>query len=99
MICNYEFTELAINDIDETLNYITNNLCNKKAAVDLMKAIEKSIDNICMFPHAYPDCKYYYIKDENVRHAMINNYILLFKIYETKIVFLRFKYSKQNKVL
>lgn len=99
MICNYEFTELAINDIDETLNYITNNLCNKKAAVDLMKAIEKSIYNICMFPKAYPDCKYYYINDENIRHAMINNYILVFKIYETKIVFLRFKYSKQNKVL
>ena len=30
MIYNYEFTELAINDIDETLNYITNNLCIKK---------------------------------------------------------------------
>lgn len=64
-----------------------------------MKDIEKSINNICMFPLAYPDCKYYYIKDENIRHAIINNYILLFKIYETKIVFLRFKYSKQNKVL
>ena len=63
------------------------------------KDIEKSIYNICMFPLAYPDCKYYYIKDENIRHAIINNYILLFKIYETKIVFLRFKYSKQNKVL
>ena len=61
MIYNYEFTELAINDIDETLNYITNILCNKKAAVDLMKDIEKSIYNICMFPLAYPDCKYYYI--------------------------------------
>ncbi len=99
MIYNYEFTELAINDIDETLNYITNNLCNKKAAVDLMKDIEKSIYNICMFPLAYPDCKYYYIKDENIRHAIINNYILVFKIFETKIVFLRFKYSKQNKIL
>ena len=41
MIYNYEFTELAINDIDETLNYITNNLCNKKAAVDLVQDIEK----------------------------------------------------------
>lgn len=61
MIYSYEFTELAINDIDETLNYITNNLCNKKAAVDLMKDIEKSIYNICMFSLAYPDCKYYYM--------------------------------------
>ena len=32
MIYNYEFTELAINDIDETLNYITNNLCNKSSS-------------------------------------------------------------------
>ncbi len=29
MIYSYEFTKLAINDIDKTLNYITNNLCNK----------------------------------------------------------------------
>ena len=36
MIYNYEFTELAINDIDETLNYITNNLCNKKADINLI---------------------------------------------------------------
>lgn len=41
MIYNYEFTELAINDIDATLNYITNNLCNKKAAIDLMQDIER----------------------------------------------------------
>jgi len=99
MIYNYEFTELAINDIDETLNYITNNLCNKKAAINLMQDIEKCIQNICMFPMAYPNCRYYYIKDESIRHAVINNYILVFKIYETKIVFIRFKYSKQNKIL
>lgn len=52
MIYNYEFTELAINDIDETLNYITNNLCNKKAAVDLMKDIEKAfIIFVCFHWH------------------------------------------------
>lgn len=52
-----------------------------------------------MFPMAYPNCRYYYNKDESIRHAVINNYILVFKIYETKIVFIRFKYSKQNKIL
>lgn len=44
MIYNYEFTELAINDIDETLNYITNNLCNKKAAVDSI--LDRIVHNI-----------------------------------------------------
>ncbi|MGM9971133.1 MAG: type II toxin-antitoxin system RelE/ParE family toxin [Anaeroplasmataceae bacterium] len=99
MIYNYEFTKLAINDIDETLNYITNKLCNKKAADDLMKDIEKCIQNICIFPMGYPNCKYFYIKDESIRYAVINNYILVYKIFKSKIIFIRFKYSKQNKIL
>ncbi len=99
MIYSYEFTELAMNDIDETLNYITNKLCNKKAAIDLMQDIEKCIHNICIFPMVYPNCKYFYIKDESIRHAVIKNYILIFKIYKSRIVFIRFKYSKQNKIL
>ncbi len=99
MIYNYEFTELAINDIDGVLNYLTKKLCNKKAAIDLMQDIDKCIQNILMFPMAYPNCKCYFINDETIRHAIINNYILFYRIYESRIIFLRFKYSKQNIIL
>ena len=99
MSYKYELTDLVINDIDEALYYISTKLCNKKAASNLMEDIEKSIQNICLFPKAYPNCKYYYIKDDTIRHAIINNYVLVFKIYPTKIIFLRFIYSKQNKIL
>jgi len=99
MAYSYDLTELVINDIDETLNYIINKLYNKKAARDLLEEIEKTIANICMFPNSYPDCKYYFIRDESVRHAVINNYILVYKICENKIVFIRFKHSKQDKLL
>ena len=64
-----------------------------------MQEIEKTIGNICAFPSSYPDCKYFYIKDEKIRHAVINNYILVYKIEEKRIVFIRFRYSKQNKIL
>ena len=96
---SYEFTDLAIKDISDTLNYISNNLSNSKAASDLLNTIEKTVDNICMFPFSYPNCKYYFIKDESIRHAIINNYVMVFKIFESKIVVLRFKYSKQNRLL
>ena len=99
MAYSYELTELVIKDIDETIEYITKKLCNKKAASDLMIELEKTIDNICEFPNSYPDCKYYFIKDELIRHAVINNYILVYKICDNRIIFVRFKYSKQAKLL
>ena len=99
MAYNYEFTESAIKDLDETLNYIKNNLCNSKAAFDLLVEVQKTIENVCVFPFSYPNCKYYYVKDDTIRHAIVKNYVLFFKIYESKIMFLRFKYSKQNRML
>ena len=59
MAYNYEFTESAIKDLDETLNYIKNNLCNSKAAFDLLVEVQKTIENVCVFPFSYPNCKYY----------------------------------------
>ena len=82
MIYSYEFTDLVIKDIDDTLNYISNKLCNKKAAIDLMNNIEACINNICEFPLSYPNCNYYLIKDDSIRHALIKNYILVFKIIQ-----------------
>ena len=64
-----------------------------------MNNIEACINNICTFPLSYPNCKYYLINDDSIRHAVIKNYILVFKIYDNKIIFLRFKYSKQNTLL
>ena len=99
MVYNYEITEQAYEDIDHVLKYITVNLCNKKAAIDLMKNIEKSIEDVCHFPMSYPNCRYYYISDEKIRHICVDNYILFYKIKNDKIVFLRFAYSKRNKIL
>ena len=99
MAYNYEYTELAVQDIDDALNYICNNLKNYKAAYDLLTEIDTTINKICVFPKAYPDCKYYYIKDDNIRHAAVNNYVLVFKICKETILILRFKHSKQSKLL
>ena len=96
---SYEFTELAINDINDALTYITTKLNNPKAANDLLSEIENNIGKVCLFPLSYPNCKYFFINDESIRHVIIKNYVLVFKIYKSKIIFLRFKYSKQNRIL
>ena len=99
MAYNYEFTDLAKKGIDEAIFYITTVLSNKNAASKLIVDIENTIENICLFPMSYSNCEYYYIKDESIRHAIIKNYVLIFKIEDNSIIFLSFKYSKKDKVL
>ena len=99
MAYSYELTDSVKKDIDNALNYITNEICNRKAARNLMLEIEKSIKNICEYPMLYPNCNYFYINDESFRHSIINNYILVYKILSDRIIFLSFRYSKQNNIL
>lgn len=96
MAYEYQITDVAQEEIDKAINYIINNLSNQKAASNLLNELEKKLINICEFPMSYPDCSYYYIQDKNIRHAIINNYVLVFKICDKKIIVLRFKHSKQN---
>ncbi|MDE6241266.1 MAG: type II toxin-antitoxin system RelE/ParE family toxin [Anaeroplasmataceae bacterium] len=98
---SFKFTDLAINDIETALNYISVNLMNRKSASELLSYIEKTIENICIFPYSYPDCSYYFIRDNTIRHTNIKNYILVYRINEetSSIELLRFKYSKQKEIL
>lgn len=98
---SYQFTDLALADIESSLNYISFQLMNTNAAKELLAEIEKTIKNICLFPFSYPDCSHYFIKDITIRHATINNYILIYRINDktSSIEILRFKYSKQKEIL
>lgn len=92
---DYKYTELAKNDLESALEYISKQLCNAKAASELLSETEETINNICVFPYSYPDCTYYLISDENIRHAFVKNYVLIYEVkpYEKQINILRFRYS------
>ncbi len=98
---NYQFTDLALVDIENVLKYISDSLMNKIAAKNLIDLIEKTIENICLYPYSYPDCYYYFIDDITIRHAAIKHYILIYKINNdtSSIEILRFKYFKQKELL
>ncbi len=94
----WKMTPLAEADIDEALSYITESLSNKTAADRLFSALNKTINNICEFPMAYPGCEPYFISDANYRHAIIGNYVLFYRANKEKeqIEILRFIYSGRN---
>lgn len=95
---NWKLTPLAEEDIEEALSYMIENLSNKTAAERLFSVFNKTIDNICAFPMAYPGCEHYFVRDANYRHAIIKNYVLFYRVNENKkqIEILRFIYSGRN---
>ena len=95
---NYKITLLAKQDILSVVEYITEQLSNTKAASDLLSKTEQTIKTICEFPYSFADCSYFLISDEHIRHAVIDNYILVYEIVESvkEIRVLRFRYAKMD---
>ncbi len=94
----YLLTPLALQDLDETLAYITEKLSNGKAAGELLNELEHTLDSICSYPYAFPDCSVFLISDTSIRHVPIKNYILVYRIQdaEKQVYILRFRYAGTN---
>ena len=95
MAYRYKFTPLAISDIDSALDYISGILLNPKAADDLYSALYQEISDICENPCAFPDCSYYLIDDDSIRHSIVGSYVLIYEVSkeEELIRILRFLYG------
>ncbi len=94
----YQFTRLALSDMEQALSYIKEMLCNPIAAQNLVLDIDDAIRKACNFPYAYPDCSVYLVQDLNVRHINVKNYVMIYEIdpaHETLHI-LRFLYSKMD---
>lgn len=94
----FEFTESASNDLDETLNYIKNTLCNDVAASDFYDKVLETINTICKFPFRMPVVQNEFLSREDIRKAVVKNFILYYCFQEnkSKITVLRIAYGRRN---
>ena len=79
---SFSFTPLALQDLDDALAYISEQRSNPQAATELLDEVEHTLASVCEFPYAFSDCSVYLISDQNIRHAMVKNYVLVFEINE-----------------
>lgn len=95
---DFIFAPNAEDDIDSALAYISENLANPKAAIDLLDELAKTIDLACEFPFSAADCTCLLISDKNFRHVAVNNYTLIYEINAEckRIDILFFRYSGMN---
>ena len=94
----YKLTPIANTDMDEAAQYISENLHNPKAALDLLDSIDETIEQICKFPYAQPDCTCFLIDNPEFRHIPVKNYTLVYRIREEEklLRIIYFRYEKMD---
>lgn len=100
MAYKIEETRLAVQDLDEILEYIAYSLSSPTAASSFADEVEKCYANLEHMPLMYEPCRDPQLFALGYRKAVIKNYILIYKVRESEktIYILRIFHSRQNYV-
>ncbi len=69
----------AQSDLDDILHYISIDLCNPSAAIELIDNMEHSLDLVCQEPEMCPLVNSSLIKDKTLRKLIVKNYIIFYR--------------------
>jgi plasmid stabilization system protein ParE len=91
-------TELAQSDLDAIVEYISVQLSNPIAAADLLDEVDKCYSHLRSNPFIYAKSTDARLEKEGFRKALIKNYILFFKVFESdkKVIVYRIIYSARD---
>jgi plasmid stabilization system protein ParE len=91
-------TELAEQDLDGIVKYMTGELANPIAACAFLDKLEDCYALLKTRPKIYVACDDSYLRGKGYRKALIGNYLLIFRIEEQtkRIHILRFFYGAQD---
>ncbi|MBR1757744.1 MAG: type II toxin-antitoxin system RelE/ParE family toxin [Lachnospiraceae bacterium] len=92
------FTQTAVRDLNEAIDYIDHVLLNPDASDHLLANIEQALDRLSAFPEAHAIVDDPFFKTHKIRFVMIKNYLAFYVIDHDKQVvhILRFLYGKRN---
>lgn len=80
-----EFSDKAYKDLDEISDYISDELLNPVAAINLIDELEATIKKrLELFPYAYPVHTFLEILGIEYRRTVIKNITVFYKISEIK---------------
>ena len=99
MVYNVRIMEKAERDLSEIVTYISETLCNPKAADSLLEEFLKEKNNIADNPYMYPLSPDSFLQSEGYhRFIFKNNYIALYLIDDDKktVSIMRIFYAKRD---
>jgi addiction module RelE/StbE family toxin len=86
----------AKKDLEDIFSYISTELLNYKAALDLIKKFEEALNNICYFPELCPLIDNEFVKDNTIRRLVVNNYNVFYRFINNEIQVVRVLSSMNN---
>ena len=97
---NYDIdiTEAAQRDFENIYTYISENLCNKKAALDLINLLNKNVQILTAMPEIYPIVRDEYLGNMGIRFITVKNYMIFYVVNksENQVSIIRVLYGKRN---
>lgn len=91
-------TNPAQDDLEEILNYISVDLSASKSAIEMLNKIKSIFENLSINPLMYPLCNIDNLKAKNYRKAVINNYLMFYRVDDKNetIYIMRFIYGRRD---
>jgi len=93
---NIVFSSEAIKDLEETKDYITEELCNQRSAQKPAPKILKDIRRLSEFPKSGPVLSSIVDFDMNYRFLVCGNYIAFYRFEDNEIRIVRILYGRRN---
>lgn len=93
-----EITQEAERDFENIFTYISETLCNRKAAISMISLLDKNIRVLKDMPNSYPTAKDTYLKKMGIRFFAVKNYIVFYTVddEEGKVYIVRILYGRRN---
>ncbi|MBR5427006.1 MAG: type II toxin-antitoxin system RelE/ParE family toxin [Clostridia bacterium] len=96
---SFFFTEIAAADLNETLDYISEELSNPTAAQSFIQKMETAISTIRTFPLSGSPVDNPYVKRNDIRKVPVGNYVLYYlpDHFKHEIIILRIVYGPRDR--
>lgn len=93
-----EITEPAKRDLQETVDYITRELKNPQAAVELLNLVEQTINSLTDMPMRHALVGIDDFAEKGVRYIPVGNYLAFYIVKESdrKVSVIRFLYGRRD---
>ena len=91
------YLPLAEADVLEAVSYIADTLDAPKAAADLLEALDEAVEQIAVFPYAYPLYRTTRPMKDELRMAVVKNYVLYYSVNEDSVELRRFLHGRRDR--
>ncbi len=93
IVYKIKYLPIAVKDLSDITDYLAS-LCNKKAALDFIDTLDRSISRIQSFPYS---CKIYQtqsLTNSEFRVLPVNNYLVFYVVLDNTVEIRRIIYDR-----